>query len=290
MRIFIVGATGVLGKALLPLLQQQGHTVRVLARSQEKVQQLQNVGIDARQGDLLASDVESQLLDTMAGCDAAVHIATAIPQDSATPGAWDRNTRLRVEGTQRLLQATLATGVKRYIQQSIGMAYPDGGDEWIYENTPLDASPERRSLCGPVIEMEDLVRDIAREQLQWCILRGGNFVGPGTAQDRLIARLRAGTVTIPCDGTTFLSLIHVADMATAVSSALLQAPGGTIYNIVDEPIRSGDYLSRLATLVDAKQPEQDYSNPCPPSQRCSNQAARGILGWAPTHGIWPTSQ
>ncbi len=287
MRIFIVGATGVLGKALLPLLQQQGHTVRALVRTSEKAQQLQSEGIDAREGDLLVSDVEAQLLDMMAGCDAAIHIATAIPEDSAAPGAWDRNTQLRVEGTQRLLQAALATGVKRYIQQSIVMAYPDGGDEWIYENTPLDASPERRSLCDPVIDMEDLVRDIAREQLQWCILRGGTFVGPGTAQDSLIASLHAGTTTIPCDGTTFLSLVHVADMAAAVSSALTQAPAGTVYNIVDEPIRSGDYLSRLATLVGAKQPEQDYSNPCPPSQRCSNQAARGILGWAPTHGIWP---
>jgi len=287
MLIFIVGATGILGKALLPLLQQQGHTIRALVRSEAKVQELQHAGIDARQGDLLTPDIEPHLLDMLAGCDVAVHIATAIPQNTSAPGAWDRNTRLRVEGTQRLLQATLATGVKRYIQQSIVMAYPDGGGEWIYENTPLDASPERRSLCGPVIDMEDLVRDIAREQLQWCILRGGNFVGPGTAQDSLIANLRAGNSTIPCDGTSFLSLIHVADMASAISNALSHAPGGTIYNIVDEPIRRGDYLSRLAELAHAPQPEQDYSQPCPPSQRCSNQAARGILGWAPTHGIWP---
>ncbi len=288
MRIFIVGATGVLGKALLPLLQQQGHTVRSLVRSEAKVQELQRTGIDARQGDLLSQEIEPHLLDMLAGCDAAVHIATAIPQNMSAPGAWDRNTRLRVEGTQRLLQATLATGVKRYIQQSIVMAYPDGGDEWIYENTPLDASPERRSLCGPVIDMEDLVRDIAREQLQWCILRGGNFVGLGTAQDRVIASLREGTRTIPCDGTSFLSLVHVADMASAISNALLHAPAGTIYNIVDEPIRSGGYLSRLASLVGAPQPGQDYSQPCPPSQRCSNQAARAVLGWAPAHSIWPT--
>ncbi len=288
MRIFIVGATGILGKALLPLLQQQGHTVRALIRSEAKVQELQKIGIDARQGDLLSQEIEPHLLDMMTDCDSAIHIATAIPQNTSAPGAWDRNTSLRVEGTQRLLQATLATGVKKYIQQSIVMAYPDGGDEWIYENTPLDASPERRSLCGPVIDMEDLVRDIAREQLQWCILRGGNFVGLGTVQDRVIASLREGTSTIPCDGTSFLSLVHVADMASAISNALLQAPAGTIYNIVDEPIRVGDYLSRLANLVHAPQPEQDYSHPCPPSQRCSNQAARDILSWAPTHGIWPT--
>ncbi len=288
MRIFIVGSTGVLGRALLPLLQEQGHTVRTLARSEEKVQALQHSGIEAQQGDLLDQEIEPRLFEMLEGCDAAVHIATAIPRNMSAPGAWDTNTRLRVEGTQRLLQASLAVGVKRYIQQSITMAYPDGGDEWIYENTPLDASPQRYAINAPVIDMEDLVRDIAREQLHWCILRGGNFVGPGTGQETRLAKIRTGKSMMPCDGTSFLSLVHVADMADAVSKALVHTPAGTIYNIVDEPIRSGDYLSKIASLVSAPQPEQDYSQPCPPSWRCSNQAARTILGWEPTHGVWPT--
>ena len=288
MRIFIVGATGVLGRALLPILQQEGHTVRTLVRSEEKAQTLQQRGIEARVGDLLSQGIEPHLLKMLEGCDATFHIATAIPHNMSVPGAWESNTRLRVDGTQRLLQASLAVGVKIYIQQSITMAYPDSGDEWIYENTPLDASPQRAAINAPVIDMEDLVRDIAHEQLQWCILRGGNFVGPGTAQENLLAKIRAGKNVIPCDGSSFLSLIHVADMADAVSKALLHPLGGTIYNIVDEPIRSGDYLNHLAKLVGVAQPEQDYSQPCPPSWRCSNQAARTILGWAPTHSIWPS--
>jgi len=287
MRIFVVGATGVLGRALLPLLQKQGHAVRTFVRSEEKVQALQHTSIEARQGDLLAQEIEPRLLEMLEGCDAAVHIATAIPRNALASGAWDTNTRLRVEGTRRLLQASLAVGVKKYIQQSITMAYPDGGDEWIYENTPLDASPQRASINAPVIGMEDLVRDVAREQLSWCILRGGNFVGPGTAQEDVLAKLRAGKNVVPCDGSSFLSLVHAADMADAVSKALVHAPAGTIYNIVDEPIRSGDYLSRLAEIVSAPQPEQDYSQPCPLSWRCSNQAARTILGWVPVHDIWP---
>ena len=289
MRIFVIGATGLLGRTLVPLLQKQGHTVRTLARSKEKVHALQQSGIEAQQGDLLAQDIEPHLLKILEGCDAAVHIATAIPRSMSAPGAWDMNTRLRVEGTQRLLQASLAVGVKKYIQQSITMAYPDGGDEWIYENTPLDASPERASINRPVIEMEDMVRDVAREQLSWCILRGGTFVGPGTGQETVLARIRTGKSTLPCDGTTFLSLVHVADMADAVNKAIEHAPAGTIYNIVDEPIRSRDYLKRLAEIAGVAQPEQDYSQPCPPSWRCSNQAARTILGWEPTHSIWPTS-
>ena len=287
MRIFIVGATGVLGRALLPILQQEGHTVRTLVRSEEKAQALQQRGIEASVGDLLSQGIEPHLLKMLEGCDAAIHIATAIPHNMSASGAWENNTRLRVDGTQRLLQASLAVGVKRYIQQSITMAYPDGGDEWIYENTPLDASPQRAAINAPVIDMEDWVRDIAHEQLQWCILRGGNFVGPGTAQENLLAKIRARKSIIPCDGSSFLSLIHVTDMAVAVSKALLHPLGGTIYNIVDEPIRSGNYLNHLAKLVGVAQLEQDYSQPCPPSWRCSNQAARTLLGWAPTHSIWP---
>jgi nucleoside-diphosphate-sugar epimerase len=288
MKIFIVGATGVLGRALLPLLIQQGSIVRTIARTQEKVHALELAGVEAVQGDLLAQETVRQLPDLMEGCDAVIHIATAIPRDRTAPGAWDINTRLRTEGTQALLQASLAAGVRRYIQQSIVMAYPDGGDQWLDETTPLNASPDRGPVNEAVIAMEDMVWDVAPEQLQWCILRGGNFVGPETMQDDLIKQLRAGQVTVPCDGRNFLSLVHVADMATAVMAALESAPAGSVFNIVDEPVRNGEYLDRLAAMLNVPPPPRDPSQPCPPSHRCSNQAARSILGWTPVHGIWPT--
>ncbi len=288
MKIFIAGATGVLGRALLPLLIQQGSIVRTIARTQEKVHALELAGVEAVQGDLLAQETVRQLPDLMEGCDAVAHIATAIPRDRTAPGAWDVNTRLRTEGTRALLQASLAAGVRRYIQQSIVMAYPDGGDQWLDETTPLDASPDRASVNEPVIAMEDMVWDVAPEQLQWCILRGGNFVGPETMQDDLIEQLRVGRVTVPCDGRNFISLVHVADMATAVMAALESAPAGSVFNIVDEPVRNGEYLDRLAAMLNVPPPPRDPAQPCPRSQRCSNQAARSILGWTPVHGIWPT--
>ncbi len=288
MKIFIAGATGVLGRALLPLLIQQGSIVRTIARTQEKVHALELAGVEAVQGDLLAQETVRQLPDLMEGCDAVAHIATAIPRDRTAPGAWDVNTRLRTEGTRALLQASLAAGVRRYIQQSIVMAYPDGGDQWLDETTPLDASPDRASVNEPVIAMEDMVWDVAPEQLQWCILRGGNFVGPETMQDDLIEQLRVGRVTVPCDGRNFISLVHVADMATAVMAALESAPAGSVFNIVDEPVRNGEYLDRLAAMLNVPPTPRDPAQPCPRSQRCSNQAARSILGWTPVHGIWPT--
>jgi nucleoside-diphosphate-sugar epimerase len=153
------------------------------------------------------------------------------------------------------------------------------GDDWITEDIPLDSSPGRASICGPVIAMETMVREIPPEKLECCILRGGRFVGKGTFQDRAIENLRAGQERVPCDGSSFLSHIHVEDMASSVAAALVKAPAGSTFNIVDEPIRQGEYLERLAALVGAPKPRRDPNLACPPSQRCSNQAAKAVLGW-----------
>src|SRR5947209_13336979 len=131
MRVFVVGATGVLGRALVPLLLARGHAVRALARSPERARPLAEAGTDVVPGDLLEPELATRLPGLLAGCQAVIHAATAIPRDAAAPGAWDATTRLRTEGTRRLLDAALATGAGRYLQQSIVMAYPDGGDRWL---------------------------------------------------------------------------------------------------------------------------------------------------------------
>lgn len=289
MRVFVIGATGVLGRSLLPLLVQQGHTVRALVRSPEQARAVATGDIETVQGDVLAAETVQKLPTLLAGCQAAIHIATAIPRDPTAPGAWDTTTRLRIEGTQHLLQASLTAGVTRYIQQSIVMAYPDGGDRWLDEQTPLDTSPARAAICRPVIQMEEQVRAVSPEQLQWCILRGGLFVGAGTMQDAQIRQLRAGHLVVPCDGSNFLSLIAVADMAVAIVLAL-QVPAaltGSIFNIVAEPIRNGDYLDTLAIHAGIATPARDPAQPCPPSFCCSNLAAQKVLGWSPVHSVFP---
>jgi 2-alkyl-3-oxoalkanoate reductase len=285
MRVFIAGATGVLGRSLVPLLVQQGHTVRALVRSPEKAPVA--AGVELSQGDLLSEETKKRLPALVSGCQAVLHIATAIPKEFGAPGAWDANTRLRIEGTRSLLSASLVAGVERYVQQSITLAYVDGGDRWLDESTPFDTSPARAGTSGPVIEMESMVRAVPLDRLAWCILRGGSFVGPGTAQESAIQRLHDGVERVPCDGSNYISPVNVADMAEAIVASLQHAPGGSIFNIVDEPLRQGDYLDRLAALVSAPPAPRDPAAPCPPSLRCSNAAARRALGWRPTHGIWP---
>ena len=285
-RIAVAGATGVLGQALVPLLLAAGYEVRALTPSTAKGADLAAAGAEVLECDLLAANSVARLPDLVAGCTAVAHIATAIPRDPRAPGAWAVTTRLRTEGTRRLLDAALTAGVHRYIQQSIVMAYPDGGDRVLDEATPLDTSPDRASVCGPVIAMEGMIRAVLPTHLAWCILRGGVFVGPGTFQDGVIAGLRAGTEIVPCDGRSFVSLVHVADMA-AMLAAVRLAPGGSIFNINADAWRQGAYLDELAARSGAPRPPRDPASPCQPSFRCSNAAARTALDWTPERGILP---
>ncbi|MBV6403225.1 MAG: hypothetical protein CNIPEHKO_03562 [Anaerolineales bacterium] len=287
MKIAIAGSTGVLGRAVIPLLLQQGHEARALARSAEKAKNVLPQRVEIVECDLLSPRISETIASTIRGCEAILHLATSIPQNFALPNAWDANTRLRTEVVRLLLKASAEVGIKKYIQQSITMAYPDCGENWISEDISLDTSPERASPCAPVIAMEEMIRNIPTRHLHWSILRGGSFVGHGTFQDRVIENIRAGKEIIPCDGRNFISLIHVADMATATVAALNHAPAGSIFNIVDEPLRQHEYSDRLAISIGADKPQRDTNSACPPSWRCSNQLAKSILDWQPTHNIIP---
>jgi 2-alkyl-3-oxoalkanoate reductase len=279
--ILVVGATGVLGRALVPRLIAGRHNVRCIARGASTAE-LPSAAelIDA---DLLEDD----LVEHVRGCAAVVHIATAIPTEPSTPRAWDLTARLRIAGTKRLLDAALACHVPRYVQQSIVMAYRDGGDEWLDEHASLDDSPGRATICRPVIEMEAMIRNVPPHMLGWTILRGGSFVGEGTGESTLIDALRAGTVAVADGGSNYLSPVNVADMASAIALTLEYAPAGSTFNIVDDPLRYGDYVDALADLIGVARPHRVATLPLPPSWRCTNKAAQKTLGWMPRGPIWP---
>jgi nucleoside-diphosphate-sugar epimerase len=283
MRVLVAGATGVLGRALVPQLLAAGHVVLGVARRASRVGL--PAGLNPVHADLLADDLRGLVGGFDA--DAIVHIATAIPRDANAPGAWDPTARLRTVGTRRLLDAALACGVARYIQESIVMAYRGGGDAWLDEQAPLDDSPERAAVCRPVVEMEAMIRDVDPQQLAWTILRGGSFVGNGTRADSLVAGLRRGQVVVAGDGSNYVSPVNVTDMASSIVAALELAPAGSTFNIVDEPLRNADYLDALADLIGVARPERARNLPLPPSWRCTNQAAQTILGWIPRGSIWP---
>lgn len=281
MTVLVAGATGALGRAVIPLLIADQHRVLAIARNASTAELPSEV--EAIDVNLLEDD----LLEFVHGCDAVVHIATATPSDPSAFGAWNATTRLRIEGTRRLLNAALTSGVRRYVQQSTITAYRDGGDAWLDETAPLDDSPERADICGPVIEVEEMIREVRPQVLSWTILRGGSLVGACVGENVLIEQLRTGHLTVAGDGSNYVSLINVADMASAVAVALESAPAGSTFNIVDEPLHYGDYVDALSDLIGVARPRRAAELQLPPSWRCTNRAALTTLGWMPRERIWP---
>ncbi len=185
------------------------HDIHTLVRSWQQAQVLQAANIVATVGEVLQAETQQHLPALVKGCEAVIHIATAIPSNPAAPGAWETNTRLRTEGTRSLLDAALQAGATRYIQQSIVMAYPDRGDAWLDEDQSLDTTPARATICGPVIEMERMVRAVPPDRLRWSMLRGGLFGLLDTLSPR-VAQRDCRKITLvyetPSQGRSVLSL------------------------------------------------------------------------------------
>ena len=140
MKLFVTGATGAIGRYAVPALVAAGHEVTGVARSDTKAAWLRQQGAAAVNVSIFD---RAPLADAMAGHDAVVNLATHIPApaDARKPEAWAENNRIRTEGSATLVDATLDAGVGRVVQEAITFTYPDRGDAWIDEDTPLDVGP-----------------------------------------------------------------------------------------------------------------------------------------------------
>ena len=171
MRVFVAGATGVLGRRAVPALAAAGHEVTALVRSPAKAALARSLG---------ATPVEVSLFDpdalraAVAGHDAVCNLATHIPPlaKAAQPGSWQENSRIRTEGSRNLVDAALAAGAACYVQESIAFLYGEHGDEWIDASTTpiVESAP-----TGPV----------ARRGGRGGPLRGGGRARRGAAVRRL---------------------------------------------------------------------------------------------------------
>ncbi len=272
MRVLVVGATGVLGRQVVPRLVERGHSVRVVIRDAGRVPYFQQMGVETALGNIL--DLDS-LQAAAVGCEAALHLATAIPR--AGERDWSLNDRIRREGTRNLLAAAPANGVRRYVQQSIAMLYGDTGQQIVSESAPLQPSPVIQSAA----DMEDMVR---ASTLDWCILRGGLFYGPGTGrEDEWRQAARESRLVYPEDGSALLSQVHVVDMARAVVLAAEKAPPGSVYNIVDdEPVSYKRLYAYVAAQMGAPEPKGGGPRVLR-SFACSNARVKQELGWEPAY-------
>ena len=273
MLIAVVGGTGVLGSQVIPRLVERGHQVRAIVRRQERARHLQRTGVEAALGDIFQPE---SLRNGMAGCEAALHLATAVPRPGQ-PLDWTLNDRIRREGTRNLIAACESNGIQKYIQQSIALLYGDCGRRIVDESEDLKPALVTQSA----FDMESLVRSSG---LDWCILRGGLFYGPRTGREEdWRSAASNGTFVIPEEGEALLSLVRAIDMARAVILAVERMSAQMIFNVVDDvPMSFGTLFSYIAAQLDAPEPKTG-GEAFLPSLGCSNARIKEELGWQPMY-------
>lgn len=235
MRIFLTGATGatgVIGRRALPLLIGAGHSVTAVVRRPQSHAELVRAGATPIEVDLFAADAVRK---TVAGQDAVVNLATHMPAGyrAFLPGAWAENDRIRRFASANLVDAAMATGATRFIQESFAPVYPDRGDQWIDERTPI--APVRYNRT--VADAERSAERFSGSGGAGVVLRFAMFYGPDSWFTRdLIGYVRRGWAPIPGVADAYTSLVSHEDAAAAVVAALGVPPG--TYNVVDdEPLR-----------------------------------------------------
>jgi nucleoside-diphosphate-sugar epimerase len=250
MRIFLTGATGVIGRRVIPLLIASGHRVTGVARTPEKRQRLERAGATAADVNLFDADSVRRAL---AGYDAVINLATHMPSSSwqmFLPGAWKENDRLRRDASANLVDAAIACGVTKFIQESFAPTYPDGGDRWIDESTPLRPVRYNRT----VLDAENAAGRFNAAGRVGVVLRFALFYGAdGPFTRELIDMVRRGLAPMPGAPQSFISSVSHDDAAAAVVAALRVGAG--VYNVVDdEPLRRREFFDSLAAALGVKPP------------------------------------
>src|SRR5918999_5107884 len=260
LRVFVAGATGAIGKQLVPRLVEAGHEVHGMTRSESKQAMLDELGAVPVVADALDPDQVAEAVGR-ATPEVIVHQLTAI--GALDMRHFDRDfaqtNRLRTEGTDHLLSAGQAVGVRRFVAQGIAGygAYVRAGGPVKSEQDPLDPTPTRemRETLAAIRHLERAVLDA--RWTEGIVLRYGAFYGPGTSmapdgeQSELVRRRRFPLVG---DGGGVWSFIHVADAAEATVAAVERGRRG-VYNVVDDdPAPVAEWLPAVSEQLGAKRP------------------------------------
>ena len=303
MRVFVAGATGLIGRRVVRLLLDAGHDVSAIARREEDAERLREHGAKVAVTDVYDAEMLRGAM-AIAEPEVVLHQLTALPDRVDAHEAarqFADNDRMRVEGTRLLMEAAAAVGAKRVVAQSIAFAYAPVGD-WVKdESAPLflDAPSPWGSAVGAVAELERQVMEA--RGIEGVVLRYGALYGPGTWHDpdggTIAAAVREGRTPLIGDGDGMQSFTHVDDAAAAALVALDGPPG--IFNVVDdEPVRARDWLPLYARSLGGPEPtriatEEGLSRSgwtavhrMTEQRGASNARARDRLGWMPAHPSW----
>jgi nucleoside-diphosphate-sugar epimerase len=304
MRIFVAGATGALGKQLVPKLVERGHEVTGMTRTPSKASIVEELGARAAIADALDAE-EVAAAVAKAEPEVIVHELTAISDIGSMRNldkVFETTNRLRREGTDHLLAAGKAIGVQRVVAQSFAAwLYERVGGPVKTEEDPLDPNPPKtvRETYEAIRYVEDAVT--GADWTTGIALRYGGFYGPGTSiwtGGEHLEPIRQRKFPIAGNGAGVWSFIHIEDAADATLAAIEGGERG-VYNVVDdspEPVR--DWLPGMAELIGAPPPRrvpkwlgrlfggQAGVIMMTELRGQSNAKAKRELGWAPRYPSW----
>lgn len=303
MRVLVAGATGAMGTELVPRLVDAGHEVFAMVRSESSKARASQLGAVPVVADALdRAQVEAAV--RQAAPEVIVNQLTAIGHIDTRHFArsFAATDRLRTEGTDNLLAAARATGVRRFVAQSNGaFTYTRSGGPVKTEQDPLDRSPvaEMASMIAAVEHLEKAV--LGATWVEGIVLRYGAFYGPGTSMapgSQQLEMIRRRKFPIVGDGGGVWSFVHVADAAEATVAAV-EKGGRGVYNIVDDdPAPVAEWLPELAAMLGAKKPLRvpRFVGRLAAGEAgvvlmtelrgASNAKAKRELGWHPKHPTW----
>lgn len=289
MRVFLTGATGVIGSRALPLLLADNHQVTAIGRSPEKQAELEGAGAHAVNVSLFDSEALAREMD---GHDAVLNLATHIPSSSMKmmlPSSWKENDRVRRFGSAAVVTAALDAGVTRVVQESFAPMYADGGDTWLDETAPVAPAAYNRTA----LDAEQSVNRFIKGGGTGVVLRFAALYGPDHLMRVMLSLIRKGWSPLPGDPRAYFTSLAQDDAATAVVAAL-RVPSG-IYNVAEnDPMRRGEWVATLAHAAGCKAPRTlprwltqtagGTMKLLSRSLRISNRKFREAAGWQPA---WP---
>ena len=311
MKVFVAGATGVIGRALVPQLVSAGHQVVGMTRSGSKQDLVRSLGARPVVADALDPDAVAQAV-AAAEPEVIVHELTALSgtmslRDARHPersALFIVTNRLRTEGTDHLLAAGRAVGARRFVAQSFAaFRFSAAGGPVLAEDDPIDPGPPGALQPGldAMLYLERAVTAI--DWGEGVVLRYGGFYGPGTAISRaadapMAGQVRKRRLPIIGNGGGVFSHVHVDDAAAATVAAVDHGRPG-VYNVVDdEPAPAREWLPVLAGALGAKPPRRipqwlaqlvagtTATATMTEAKGASNGKAKRELGWELRYPSW----
>lgn len=246
-KILVTGATGVIGRRVVPALVQAGHQVDAVARTSEKAAAIKKTGAKPAIIDLFNAD---EVATAVGGRDAVIHLATNIPLGAATArkSAWKTNDRLRTEAANNLASAVIDAGAVTYVGESITFPYLDAGSDWIDESQPRDYHAGSQT----VVEAEAAAQRVTDHGLVGVILRFAMFHAADSGHiGTFLSMAKWGMAPFFGAPDNYQSFIDAGDAARAVVAALDVAPG--VYNVAEpNPTTRAEHCDELARVFDKK--------------------------------------